>query len=83
MQPLPNDKENPWMGNVKTGSEMTDFIDSYRKYWDDPTKQSKNQDANVSTNSKVDVKQVETSSKDTEHLSILKGITEKVIRTIQ
>ncbi|XP_076247474.1 U3 small nucleolar RNA-associated protein 14 homolog A [Calliopsis andreniformis] len=30
-----NDKENPWVGDVKTESEIDEFIKGYRKYWDE------------------------------------------------
>lgn len=33
-----NDKENPWMNNVKTESEINEFVKSYRKYWDGKNK---------------------------------------------
>lgn len=34
-----NDKENPWMNNVKTESEIDDFVKSYREYWDEKKSQ--------------------------------------------
>lgn len=33
------DAENPWMNGVKTESEVNDFIQSYRKYWDQKHKE--------------------------------------------
>lgn len=39
------DKENPWMNNVKSESEIDEFVKSYRQYWDEKNKKS--EDAEV------------------------------------
>lgn len=36
-----NDKNNPWMNGVKTESEISEFIQGYRKYWDEKKKKEK------------------------------------------
>lgn len=38
-----NTKENPWVNEVKTESEINEFISNYRKYWDEKHSKSNNQ----------------------------------------
>ncbi|CAK9823893.1 U3 small nucleolar RNA-associated protein 14 homolog A [Anthophora retusa] len=62
---LVNDKDNPWMGNTKTTLEIDNFIKSYRKYWDNQNSQPKNQQLNDNAKNRIEIKQVETLSGDT------------------
>ncbi|XP_068967288.1 U3 small nucleolar RNA-associated protein 14 homolog A [Bombus flavifrons] len=61
---LVNDKENPWVGNIKTESEINEFVKSYRKYWDDQNKKLEN---------KLENKQTDNSLKNTQPNGILNG----------
>ncbi|XP_046838453.1 U3 small nucleolar RNA-associated protein 14 homolog A [Vespa crabro] len=40
-----NTKENPWINEVKTESEINEFISSYRKYWDGKNLKANNQNS--------------------------------------
>nr|XP_034189957.1 U3 small nucleolar RNA-associated protein 14 homolog A [Osmia lignaria] len=61
-----NDKENPWINNTKSESEIDQFISSYRKYWDDQKSQFKNQQSDTINKNKIEIenKQTEISSKN-------------------
>jgi len=37
------DKENPWMNKRKTESEVDEFIQSYRRYWDQKNQEKENE----------------------------------------
>lgn len=57
-----NNKENPWVNEVKTESEINEFIKTYRAYWDAKnTEKVINED---STNHQINVVHEEESSKD-------------------
>lgn len=60
-----NDKENPWINNTKSESEIDQFISSYRKYWDDQKSQFENQQSDTINKNKTEIKnkQTEVSSK--------------------
>ncbi|CAK9811067.1 U3 small nucleolar RNA-associated protein 14 homolog A [Anthophora plagiata] len=68
---LVNDKDNPWMSNTKTTSEINNFIKNYRKYWDNQNSQSKNQQLNDNAKNRIEIKQVETLLGDTNPSNIL------------
>ncbi|CAD1476602.1 unnamed protein product [Heterotrigona itama] len=70
VQFLASDKENPWVGSVKTESEIDKFVKSYRKYWDDQNKKLEGQNINI--NSKITTENKKNPLKDTQ-LSILNG----------
>jgi len=38
------DKENPWMNKTKTESEVNEFIQSYRRYWDQKSQGKKEEE---------------------------------------
>lgn len=40
-----NTKENPWLNEVKTESEINEFISNYRKYWDEKNSKSNKQNS--------------------------------------
>ncbi|XP_043513735.1 U3 small nucleolar RNA-associated protein 14 homolog A isoform X1 [Frieseomelitta varia] len=70
MQFLTSDKENPWIGNVKTESEIDQFVKSYRKYWDDQNKKLEGQ--NINSKITTENKKINNPLKDTQP-SILNG----------
>ena len=71
MQFLASDKENPWIGNVKTESEIDEFVKSYRKYWDDQNKKLEGQ--NINSKITTENKKINNPLKDMQP-SILNGM---------
>lgn len=61
IQFLINDKENPWMKDIKSESEIDEFVKSYRKYWDNQNNELQKKNLNINTN---DNKEMNNSSKD-------------------
>lgn len=53
-----SDKENPWVGSCKTESEIDEFIEGYRQYWDKRNAQSKTETATKSEASNSPTKTV-------------------------
>lgn len=52
-----NDKENPWMNNMKTESEVDEFLKSCRKYYEKNPKSQKEEVAKVERKSESSVKE--------------------------
>ncbi|XP_017875647.2 LOW QUALITY PROTEIN: U3 small nucleolar RNA-associated protein 14 homolog A-like, partial [Ceratina calcarata] len=66
IQSLTNDKENPWVGNVKTESEINEFIQSYRKYWEGQNKHT--QDKEINDITKITTENILTDSSKNEKI---------------
>ncbi|XP_031831008.1 U3 small nucleolar RNA-associated protein 14 homolog A isoform X2 [Nomia melanderi] len=62
VQSTATDAENPWVQNVKTDSEIDDFIKSYRNYWDKENNQLANQSIKVNNKNKSDNQDTKTST---------------------
>lgn len=57
IQSLATDKENPWVGNIKTGAEIDEFVTGYRKYWDEQNKKLQNQELDGNNKGETEIKQ--------------------------
>ena len=57
IQSLVTDKENPWVGNIKTGAEIDEFVTGYRKYWDEQNKKLQNQELDGNNKGETEIKQ--------------------------
>lgn len=55
-QPVVNDKENPWIGSVKTESEINEFVTGYRKYWDKQSQKIQKQESDVNNKNPIEIK---------------------------
>ncbi|KAK1132143.1 hypothetical protein K0M31_016274 [Melipona bicolor] len=75
MQFLASDKENPWIENVKTESEIDEFVKNYRKYWDNQNKKLESQ--NINSKITTENKKIDNPLKDTQP-SILNGTDARV-----
>ncbi|XP_053978381.1 U3 small nucleolar RNA-associated protein 14 homolog A [Hylaeus volcanicus] len=71
MQPILDDKENPWVNNSKTETEIDEFVKSYRKYWDKQNSKLKSQEPNVNKNDedKTETKKAKLSAKNVNNLT--------------
>lgn len=78
VQFLASDKENPWVGSVKTESEVDEFVKSYRKYWDNQNKKLESQNININSKITTENKKINNPLNDTQP-SILNGMFTKVI----